>query len=58
MLIRAAIVFLLVMVLIGMIGKALFPHGRLAQLGRRRPGRCRHCGRPLIGGGCDCGRGR
>lgn len=60
MIFKAIIVFLLVMVVIGMIGNALFP-GALSQAARRRlplarTGTCPRCGRYLIGkSGCDCG---
>lgn len=62
MLLKTAILFLGAMVLIGMIGKALFPStfgritGRKADVGK--PPRCRRCGRYLLGkGGCDCAKG-
>ena len=58
MLIKAVIIFLGVMVIIGMIGNALFP-GRMPRMvaKRRKPAPCVKCGRPMIGrSGCDCGR--
>jgi hypothetical protein len=57
MLVKTILVFLLAMVLIGMIGKALFP-GAARRLTRRGPApaalRCPECGRPRIGKGCPC----
>lgn len=58
MLLKIILVFLALMALVGMIGKALFP----GQIGRvvarkRRPAICKACGRHVIGqAGCDCGR--
>jgi hypothetical protein len=59
MLFKIILVFLGAMVLVAMIGKALFP-GRLSRMlaKRRKPAVCTKCGRPLIGTkGCDCGKG-
>lgn len=55
MLVKAVLLFLLAMLLIGFIGKALFP-GAAPRLASR----CRRCGRPRIGRGpCTCeGRGK
>ena len=60
MLIKGVLLFLLAMVAIGMVGNVLFP-GALRRRVRRgltinRPGSCSHCGRPMIGRTCDCGR--
>lgn len=64
MLVKVIILFLLAMVLLGMIGKLLFP-GKIGRLTRlRRAGlkaakapRCAKCGRYIIGrAGCDCGK--
>lgn len=52
MLVKIILVFLLAMVLVGMIGKLLFP-STLPRMTRRR-GRCPDCGRPLIGKSCSC----
>ena len=57
MLVKIIIVFLLAMVLVGMIGKALFP-GMGPRLSRRSPGLCKSCGRHIIGKTCDCKKGR
>ena len=57
MLVKVITIFLLAMVLVGMIGKLLFPSA-LPPVLRKRKGapRCGRCGRYLIGrGGCDCG---
>lgn len=63
MLFKTILIFLGAMVLVAMIGRALFPGavGRIAQ--RRRKARtCPRCGRPVIGRpvigrpDCDCGR--
>jgi hypothetical protein len=61
MLLKTAILFLLVMVVIGFIGSKLFPgsiarrmKNNLTQARGKHP-RCPSCGRYLIGkGGCDC----
>jgi hypothetical protein len=58
MLTKVVIVFLGVMVLVGLIGKALFPNavGRMVTK-RRKTDVCGRCGRYLVGSkGCDCGR--
>jgi hypothetical protein len=57
MLIKTVIVFLGLMVLVAMIGRALFPRSARRIMSARRPkaARCAHCGRYLIGtSGCDC----
>lgn len=53
MLVKIITVFLLAMVLVGMIGKLLFP-GSASRLTRRRSRSCPDCGRPMIGKSCDC----
>lgn len=55
MLVKIITIFLLAMVLVGMIGKLLFPSSR-SRLSRRRRGggSCPDCGRPMIGKSCDC----
>jgi len=60
-LVKAVIVFLGAMVLIGLIGKVLFPKTfrRVVSKGAvlPKPARCRKCGRYLLGkGDCDCGK--
>ena len=58
MLVKAILIFLAAMVLVGMIGNLLFP----GVLSRRvkgktlsRPATCPNCGRYVIGkSGCDC----
>jgi hypothetical protein len=59
MLLKIILIFLLGMVLIGMIGKALFP-GALTGVLRRKRGKppvCAKCGRYVIGKTCDCKKG-
>ena len=57
MLIKAVILFLLAMVAIGMVGKALFP-GTKKPPALAKPTVCRSCGRYVIGkAGCDCKKG-
>lgn len=62
MLVKVILLFLLVMVVIGMIGKALFP-GRITHLAKRslpgkKPPTCKRCGRYVIGqSDCDCRKG-
>ena len=41
------------MVLVGMVGKVLFPTA-LDRAKRRRALRCADCGKPLIGKSCNC----
>lgn len=53
MLVKVVTLFLLLMVLIGMVGKLLFP-GTRPRLTRRKGRFCPDCGRPLIGKSCDC----
>lgn len=57
MLFKVILVFLGAMVLVALIGRALFP-GALPRMMRKRQGPpvCGKCGRYLIGRkGCDCG---
>ncbi len=57
MLVKVILVFLLAMVIVAMVGKALFP-GAMSRLSplKRRKAVCRACGRPLIGkSDCGCG---
>lgn len=60
MLVKAVLLFLLGMVLIALIGRALFPD-TFRRVARRRsmlakPGTCPRCGRHLLGKGpCGCG---
>jgi hypothetical protein len=57
MLFKIITLFLLVMVLIGMVGKFLFPNAgpRLgSRFARRKPVICNDCSRPLIGKTCSC----
>ncbi|MFZ1467615.1 MAG: hypothetical protein WAT09_01420 [Paracoccaceae bacterium] len=53
MLFKVILVFLLAMVLVGMIGKVVFPNG-LDRAARRKATICPNCKRPLIGKNCDC----
>jgi hypothetical protein len=55
-LVKIIIVFLLAMVLVGMIGKVLFP-GAAKRMLRRAPV-CKSCGRHVIGKTCACRKGR
>ncbi|NPD13779.1 hypothetical protein HOY34_01015 [Xinfangfangia sp. D13-10-4-6] len=56
MLWKIIIVFLCAMVLVGMIGKLLFPN---AEMLRGRAAKCRDCGRPTRGrGSCNCRKAR
>lgn len=57
MLAKIALLFLVGMVLVALIGRALFPGSlRLRRDRAARPGTCPSCGRFLIGKGpCDCG---
>ena len=59
MLFKVVLIFLLAMVLVGMIGKVLFPNrmDRLTKLKRKalKAPTCPRCGRYIIGrSGCDC----
>jgi hypothetical protein len=56
MLFKIILVFLGLMVLVALIGRALFPTA-LPRVMRKKPvaARCPTCGRPLIGKTCDCG---
>ncbi len=60
MLVKIIIIFLLAMVLVGMVGKLLFPDAASRAFRRvsARPKACPKCGRPLIGKSCDCKKGR
>ena len=62
MLIKVTLLFLLAIVLVAMIGRALFPGALRRGTARRdvgKPGTCPRCGRCLIGkNGCDCTAGR
>lgn len=57
MLFKIILIFLLAMVLVGMVGKVLFPTA-LDRAKRRKPllraQTCKDCGKPLIGKTCDC----
>ncbi|MES2665248.1 MAG: hypothetical protein V4712_04060 [Pseudomonadota bacterium] len=58
MLVKIVILFLGGMVVIGMVGKLLFP-GAIGRVVRKRlaPPACPRCGRYVIGAkGCDCGK--
>ncbi|MBK6466084.1 MAG: hypothetical protein IPL38_13545 [Rhodobacter sp.] len=55
MLFKIILIFLLAMVLVGMVGKLLFPNVR-PRLTRRGAKTCAGCGRPLIGKRCSCGK--
>lgn len=56
--IKAVIVFLLVMLVIGMVGNALFPGSVRRRLRPSKPKTCPRCGRFMIGSkGCDCRKG-
>jgi hypothetical protein len=52
MLVKIIIVFLLAMVLVGMVGKFLFPTAMPRLSRKAKP--CATCGRPLIGKTCTC----
>jgi hypothetical protein len=59
MLVKIVTLFLLGMVLIGLLGKQLFPgaisRGLRRKMGLQDASRCPRCGRYLFGkGGCDC----
>ncbi len=57
MLVKIIIIFLLAMVLLGMVGKWLFP-GAISRSIKQRvaPAKCPKCGRFLMGRAkCDCG---
>ncbi|MDP3262255.1 MAG: hypothetical protein U1E06_00995 [Tabrizicola sp.] len=56
MLVKTILIFLLAMVIVAMIGKALFPGAmrRISPL-RRKSSACARCGRPQIGKApCEC----
>lgn len=52
MLVKTILVFLLVMALVGLIGKALFP-GAMRKVMPKAPV-CRKCGRYVVGKTCGC----
>lgn len=58
MLLKIILIFLLAMVLVGMVGKLLFPSAldRMKAKARLRPATCKACGRYVIGKTCDCGK--
>jgi len=63
MLVKTILLFLLGMVLIAMIGRALFPNAARRLVQRRsvalKPGTCPRCGSYIIGTGpCACGASR
>lgn len=60
MLVKTIIVFLGLMVLVALIGRALFPSVMPGILRKgKSSGKCTKCGRHLIGQKtCDCARGR
>jgi len=60
MLVKTIVVFLGLMVVVGLIGRALFPSVMPGILRKdRMSGKCAKCGRHLIGQQtCDCARGR
>ena len=57
MLFKIILIFLLAMVLVGMVGKVVFPTA-LDRVKRRKPlakaQTCKDCGRPMIGKSCGC----
>lgn len=60
MLVKAVLVFLLVMVVIAMLGNAILPgaigRGVRRRIGAGRPAVCKTCGKPRIGSSaCSCG---
>jgi hypothetical protein len=59
MLFKIILVFLLGMVLIGMVGKALFPGALTGAMRRKglKPPVCERCGRYVIGKTCACKKG-
>lgn len=56
MLFKVILIFLLAMILLGMIGKALFPDAMTRKLRgmRGKTPVCKNCGRYVIGKSCDC----
>lgn len=56
MLFKIIFVFLALMVLVALIGRALYPSA-LPRIMRKSdgPARCPACNRPMIGKTCDCG---
>ena len=62
MILKIVSLFLVVILVLGLLGKLRVPRGWLPgqkdQTKLGRPRKCRRCGRFLIGDGdCDCGRG-
>ncbi|MDR7124585.1 hypothetical protein [Pseudotabrizicola sp. 4114] len=58
MLFKIILIFLLAMVLVGMVGKLVFPSAidRMKNKALGRGPVCRSCGRYIIGKSCDCGK--
>lgn len=56
MLVKIILIFLLAMVLLGMIGRALFPDAlsRTLRKTTKRSVACKNCGRHIIGKSCEC----
>lgn len=56
--VKAVILFLLVMAVIALIGNAIAPGSVRRQVGKSLGlTRCTRCGRPMIGKTCSCGKG-
>jgi hypothetical protein len=58
MLFKVILIFLLAILLVGMVGKVLFPSAldRMKAKARLKGPVCRTCGRYVIGKSCDCGK--
>ena len=58
MLVKIIVLFLLAMVLVGMIGKLVFPSAldRMKSKAKLKGPVCKQCGRYVIGKSCDCGK--
>jgi len=58
MLFKIILIFLLAMLLVGMIGKLVFPSAidRMKSKARLKRPVCKSCGRYVIGKACDCGK--
>lgn len=58
MLVKVILIFLLAMLLVGMVGKLVFPSAidRMKAKARLRSPVCKSCGRYVIGKSCDCGK--
>jgi hypothetical protein len=55
MLLKVSLLFLVGMVAIALIGRALFPAAMRRHIQRRKPGLCPRCGRHMIGSSpCAC----